>query len=279
MEAEYEFIVAEMFVHSHNKIRRILKIKEQAESSYFNRSVKEAPSPLRRMATSLYGVQPNAPAEPSLRPIHEEEDEHICDEDSIVTDEGMTPSKRSVKPLSSSQIRHMLTSDEKRPGMKSYAAQSLEGGTNMIQGKQAQHYRNDKQIVERKQKKAHFNKQLEAAQAIYKGSAAAPKISIISAEQTEANPTHEVTFSEVPHGFTRRDSIEQRQGGYSEAITQMNSLMAKIGGEGLASEVKDQYKKNLELIQSLQSVKDNETTSVVVPFQPLQEPRQQEPAP
>ena len=99
MEAEYEFIVAEMFVHSHNKIRRILKIKEQAESAYFNRSVKESPSPLRRMATSLYGVQPNAPTEPSLRPIHKEEDEHICDEDSIVTDEGMSPSKRqSVKP-------------------------------------------------------------------------------------------------------------------------------------------------------------------------------------
>jgi hypothetical protein len=36
--------------------------------------------------------------------------------------------------------------------------------------------------------------------------------------------------------------------------------MAKLGGDaGLASEVKEQYKKNLELIQSLQSVKDNET--------------------
>ncbi len=35
VEAEYEFIVAEMFVHSHNKIKRILKIKDQAESAYF----------------------------------------------------------------------------------------------------------------------------------------------------------------------------------------------------------------------------------------------------
>jgi hypothetical protein len=73
-------------------------------------------------------------------------------------------------------------------------------------------------------------------------------------EQTEfVTPRQEVTFSEmrpsVSEGFTQRDTIEDRPGGYSEAITQMNSLMARFGGEaGIASEVKDQFKKNLELI-------------------------------
>lgn len=121
VEAEYEFIVAEMFVHSHNKIRRILKIKEQAESSYFNRAEKEQPKTPRRMATSIYGVQHNAPAEPmnSLRPIDEEEE--ICDEDSLVTDDGMSPSKRMPKQAASdNQIRQMFSPGEKKvqPGMR-----------------------------------------------------------------------------------------------------------------------------------------------------------------
>jgi hypothetical protein len=144
VEAEYEFIVAEMFVHSHNKIKRILSIKEQAESAYFNRSEKETPSPVRRMATSIFGVKANATAEPSLtlRPIDEEEDEHVCDEDSIVTDEGMSPTKRpSLVPkptVSDNQIRQLLTPNEKKTGMRQQKTfrsgpQSLEGAS-MIQG-------------------------------------------------------------------------------------------------------------------------------------------------
>lgn len=76
--------------------------------------------------------------------------------------------------------------------------------------------------MERKQKKEHFKKQLEAAQAIYRG-AAAPKISVLapdtdSTEVAMITPRKEVTFSEG----LRESNGDRQGGGYSEAITQMN---------------------------------------------------------
>jgi hypothetical protein len=37
VEAEFEDIVAEMFVHTHKKIKKILRIKDEAEQEYLKR--------------------------------------------------------------------------------------------------------------------------------------------------------------------------------------------------------------------------------------------------